>query len=91
MERVRGEGEAHIMPDHQGCAQTTRLASAEWAHAARRGGELNQAQVVRRVLKHQRQKTSSKPGFLFGREKKQNALEAWAEGQGRSVGRPAAG
>ena len=93
MERVPGEGEAHIKPDLRGRARTTRRqaglggngASAEWAHA----GAGNQTQVARRVLKRQRQKTSNKLRFLSGAKK----LEAWAEGQrkGQSEGRPAAG
>jgi hypothetical protein len=70
MKRVWGEEEAHFKPDFQGRARTTGRqaglsgsgASAEWAHS--RTG--NQAQVSRRVLKRQRQKTSNKLGFLSG-------------------------
>jgi hypothetical protein len=97
MERVPGEGEAHIKPDLRGRARTIRRqaglggngASAEWAHA----GAGNQAQVARRVLKRQRQKASNKLRLLSGAKKKNTRLEAWAEGQrkGRSEGRQAAG
>ena len=97
MERVPGEGEAHIKPDLRGRARTTRRqaglggngASAEWAHA----GAGNQTQVARRVLKRQRQKTSNTLGFLCSCKKKQSVLKAGAEGQkeGWSVGLPAAG
>ena len=94
MERVQGEGEAHIRPDLQGRARRQaglggHCTSAEWAHA----GAGNQTQVARRVLKRQRQKTSNTLGFLCSCKKKQSVLKAGAEGQkeGWSVGLPAAG
>ena len=73
MERVPGEGEAHIKPDLRGRARTTRRqaglggngASAEWAHA----GAGNQTQVARRVLKRQRQKNEQQAALFVGREK----------------------
>ncbi len=73
MERAPGEEEAHSKPELRGRARTTRRqaglsgngASAEWAHT----GAGNQAQVARRVLKRQRQKTSNKLLFLWDAKK----------------------
>ena len=93
MERVPGEGEAHIKPDLRGRARTTRRqaglggngASAEWAHA----GAGNQTQVARRVLKRQRQKNEQQAALFVGREKTRGLGRRTEKGQ--SEGRPAAG
>jgi hypothetical protein len=97
MQRVPGEGEAHIKPELRGRARTTRRQaglggngeSAQWAHA----GAGNQAQVARRVLKRQRPKTSNKLCVLWDAKKQIRASKPGPKdkGKGRSEGRPAAG